>query len=130
MLRIPCKIIMDKTIKQIWFHNNTDLHINLSGWVTVMDGLSSLKTTVVNPGEKIIAFSTVGEWHLDSMFFNDEYYKPWIQRGLQKYHNVGKFRSQPCASGNYSWMEYDEPFVCQYSEIEDDVKGLITLTMP
>jgi len=120
---------MVKPIKQIWFYNNTDLHVNVSGWVSVMDGLSSLKSVVVKPSEKIIVHSSVGEWHLDSMFYDDEYYKLWKDRGLQKYCNVGKFRSQPCASGNYAWMEYDNPFICSYSEIEGDVIGFMTFEM-
>jgi len=94
-----------------------------------MYGLSSLKTVIVNPGEKLIVCSTVGEWHIDSMLCNEEHSNPWVQRGLEKYNDVGKFRSQPCASGNYAWMEYDEPFTCTYSEAEGDVKGLIILTM-
>ena len=120
---------MDNPIKEIWFYNNTDLHINVSGWVSVMDGLSSLKSVVVKPSEKIIVHSSVGEWHLDSMFYDDEYYKLWKDRGLEKYHIVGKFRSQPAASGNYSWMEYDKPFTCTYSEIEENVRGVMTFEM-
>jgi len=120
---------MDKRIKQIWFDNKTDLHVNVSGWVSVMYGLSSFKTVLVKPGEKLVVCSTVGEWHIDSMFCNDEYYKPWKDRGLEKYSNIGKFRSQPCASGNYAWMEYDKPFTCTYSEAEGDVNGLMTFEM-
>jgi len=122
---------MVKRINEIWFYNTTELYVNVAGWVWVTSGLSSLKTVVVKPGEKIIVHSSVGEWHLDSMFYNDEYYKSWKERGLEKYHNVGKFRSQPCASGNYAWMEYDKPFICTYSEGEGegDVKGIMTFAM-
>ena len=61
---------------------------------------------------------TVGEWHLDSMFYNDEDSKIWKDRGLQKYHVVGKFRSDPCALGNYSWMEFDDGvFDCVCTEL-------------
>jgi hypothetical protein len=115
-----------KTTEYIRFRNNTDLPINVGGF---QDG--RLKEVKVGPFVEVILRSSVGEWHLDSMFQNDEDCKAWEDRGLQKYHTVGKFRSDPCALGNYSWMEYDDGvFECVYTELlstEDGIKGHITL---
>ena len=54
----------------------------------------------------------------------------WKIQGLgeRPYYEIGKFRSDPCESGNYSWLQYPstEIFEYVYSEInEDGVKGLI-----
>ena len=83
----------------------------------------------IGPDEKKILHSSVGEWHMDSMFNDHSDCDIWKTAGLGKHLIIGKFRSDPCASGNYSWMEYYEPFECVYSEIAnsgDEVKGLIT----
>lgn len=115
-----------KVTEYIRFQNNTDLPI-------IVDGFQGgrMKEVRVGPGEEVVLYSTVGEWHLDSMFQNDEDRKTWEDQGLQKYHIVGKFRSDPCALGNYSWMEYDDGvFECVYTELsstEDGIKGHITL---
>jgi hypothetical protein len=110
------------TTNYIKFYNNTDLPVLVTAWI-------SHKTlqTRVGPQEVFILYSTVGEWHLDSMFTNKEDRKLWIKAGLEKHHSIGKFRSDPCASGDYSWMDYDEPFDCIYSETSEEIKGLITL---
>jgi len=109
----------------IHFHNNTDLPVNISAWQKNSNIMHSI---VVRPQEKKILHSSVGEWHMDSMFNDDSECDVWKTAGLGKHLIIGKFRSDPCASGNYSWMEYYEPFECVYSEIdsEENVKGLIT----
>jgi hypothetical protein len=67
---------------------------------------------------------------MDSMFDAlTEDRQMWIDAGLEKHLIIGKFRSSPCAWGDYSWMEYDKPFDCVYSHDKDQiVPGLITLT--
>jgi hypothetical protein len=52
----------------------------------------------------------------------------WIKQGLgdKSYYTIGKFRSEPCASGKYVWLDYQEYqiFECFYTEInEESVKG-------
>lgn len=112
----------------IYFHNDTDLPVNISAWVT---GSNILQNQLVKAGTKGILQSSVGEWHMDSMFeFGTEESKIWKERKLEKYHTIGKFRSKPCISGEYSFMEYDEPFICIYTtNPERKIKGTITFMM-
>jgi hypothetical protein len=112
-------------IQYITFHNNTDLPVIVEGWHSKMPGLSTLVPIRVDPRQQVIVHSTTGEWYMNSMFYNKKDKKRW--KGLEKHHIVGKFRSRPCASGDYSWLEYDEPFRCIYSETED--LGKITFSM-
>ena len=117
-----------KTTKYINFHNATEFPVNISAWVT---GSNTLHSNIVNPGEKGILHSSVGEWHMDSMFCSDmEESKIWKERGLQKHLIIGKFRSEPCISGEYSFMEYDEPFSCVYTATPGrKIAGTITFMM-
>lgn len=118
-----------KKTKYIHFHNNTDLPIMVDSWVE--DGSNTLKCLKVGPGDKLILHSSVGEWHLNTIFPNYEDCELWNKKGFggDKYSIIGKFRSDPCASGNYSWLEYDEPFECIYSELKEPIEnasGLMT----
>jgi len=109
----------------IYFHNDTDLPVNISAWVT---GSNTLQHQIVKAGQNGILHSSVGEWHMDSMFnFGTEEAKIWKERKLEKHCIVGKFRSEPCISGEHSFMEYDEPFACIYTaNPERKIKGTIT----
>jgi hypothetical protein len=104
-----------KVIKFIHFHNNTDLPIIISSWVDNSISINSLR---VNPQEKLIIHSSVGEWHLHSMFESLEDRNIWEEKGLNKYLTIGKFRSTPCYSGDYYWGEYNNIFECKYNKIE------------
>jgi len=118
--------LFGEPIKHIYFENKTNLPVQISAWT---DGSNTMNTIRVGPGEKWMVHSSVGEWHIDSMFYSDADSDLWVKAGLTKYSIIGKFRSEPCASGNYSWMEYHEPFHCTYTEITDEpVKGLILFT--
>jgi hypothetical protein len=115
-----------KVTEYIRFRNNTDLPIMVNAWTK-----NIMKSVRVGPLTEMILNSSVGEWHMDSMLYNEEDNKIWKDQGLQKYHIIGKFRSDPCILGNYSWMEYDDGvFRCVYTELlstEDGIKGHITL---
>jgi hypothetical protein len=100
----------------------------VDAWV---DGSNSLKCLKISPQTTLILHSSVGEWHLNTMFRDAEDWETWKKKGLDspRYTIIGKFRSDPCASGNYSWMEYDDLFECIYSEFEkpnENVIGLMT----
>jgi hypothetical protein len=68
------------------------------------------------------------------MLTDEKDYKQWRECGLKWYVNLGKFRSDPCASGNYAWMEWEHIFDCIYSECEpvldprskEPITGLVT----
>ena len=82
-----------KIVKFIHFHNNTDLPIMIDSWVDNSYAMNSLR---VNPREKIIIHSCVGEWHLHSMFESLEDRNIWKEKGLDNYLTIGKFWSIPC----------------------------------
>jgi len=122
---------MDKTIKYIHFHNNSDLPVMIDSWV---DGSNKLHYFKIEPGEKRILHSSVGEWHMNAMFEDSEDRKKWNEKGLHRFILIGKFRSNPSIRGDYVWLEYDDPFNCEYSKIENEdpdetVKGLITYSI-
>jgi hypothetical protein len=110
--------ILGEPIKYIWFHNDTDLPILISAW---SDGSNILQQTRISPQEKRIVHSSVGEWHMDSMFEAGYDREAWATAGLENHLVIGKFRSSPCASGNYSWMEYYEPFDCIYTKTDNSL---------
>ena len=112
---------MTKEIKYIHFHNDTELPLMMDSWV---DGSNMSYCRKIEAGQKLVVHSCVGEWILNLMFPNNEDYRLWVQKEPEftKYRPslIGKFRSRPCYYGDYAWMEYDEPFDCEYSEIEPD----------
>ena len=109
----------------IRFHNDTPFPIMINAWVKRSNVMKCLR---IEKGENLIIHSSVGEWHMDSMLNSKEDRQIWTDAGLENHHIIGKFRSSPCAQGNYSWMEYYEPFDCVYSEDKgEEVPGLITL---
>lgn len=112
-----------KITKYIYFHNNTDLPILVDSFV---ENSIFCLTIKVNPREKLILHSSVGEWHIHSMFESSEHRQIWRENGLDNCVIVGKFRSDPCASGNYSWLE-DNRFECVYEKIENET--IITLSL-
>jgi hypothetical protein len=122
-----------KTTKYVNFKNDTDLPIMIDSWV---DGSNSLKCIKILPRETRLIHSSVGEWHVNSMFPESEDWTSWMNLGLKWYVNLGKFRSDPCATGNYAWMEWEHIFDCVYSECDPviepktqiPVTGLITYT--
>jgi len=115
------------TTKYIHFHNNTDLPICIDSWVDYSD-YSQMVQLRIEAREKRVVYSSVGEWHLNCMFNSIEDRKIWEDKGLGDCINIGKFRSNPCVSGNYSWME-DQLFECVYSELKNPTKGIITFSL-
>jgi hypothetical protein len=124
---------MNNIIKYIHFHNDSDLPLLIDSWV---DGSSILSTIKIEPREKRIIHSSVGEWHIHSMFApSSEDRKIWCENGLGEHIQIGKFRSDPCVSGNYSWLE-SVLFECIYSEIttleipetKKNVRGIMTFS--
>jgi hypothetical protein len=115
--------IFGEPIKYIYFHNTTDLPLQISRWIT---GSNTLKNTRIGPYEKHLLHSSVGEWHIDSMFNDDADCKIWKNYGLENHNIVGKFWSRPSIMGEYCSMEYYEPFDCIYSKTDNYGKGMIT----
>jgi len=105
----------------VYFHNDSELPVMVDSWITDNNQLYCRK---IDAGQKLIIHSSVGEWHLNIMFPDYDDYQLWVQKEPniteKRSSIVGKFRCESCFSGNYSWMEYDEPFHCEYSKVEPD----------
>ena len=110
--------------KYIYFYNDTDLPIELHSLMkNVIRGIR------IPPKSHVLAYSSVGEWYLQTMFHSDEDCQEWKIRGLHKYMGtqIGKFRSDPCILGNYAWMEWDDIFECVYSyNTTNEIEGQMT----
>lgn len=116
-------------IKHIIFKNASPFTVIVESFID--DSISS-KCVRVSPEETVLVNSCVGEWHLHSMLGREDR-KIWDTLDNCRYKNIstiGKFRSNPCASGNYSWIDYDAIFDCVYSENSENViTGLITFSL-
>jgi hypothetical protein len=113
--------------EEIDFFNNSGFSVMLDFWIKES---ACLQTLIVKSGEICHLKSVVGEWHIHSMFPPEykEHRILWLERGMGEHRDIGKFRSDPCASGNYSWI--DDRFSCIYSPPAPDNKyGLITFTL-
>lgn len=125
----------DEVIGHIIFNNKTDLPFDISTCKKVMDGLSSFKSEKVGPGqERLLDNSTTGEWHIELPYGDD--FKIWTEKGLESgymkpnevYHQIGKFRSQSCVSGNYSWITGTDIFLCKHAIDPETGIGMITFS--
>ena len=94
------------------FINNSGLPINLETWQPDGPGLETTKTVLVKSGEKIVLPTSTGEWYLQTIL-DKEYADEWKAAKINPGYQIGKFRSKPCASGDYSWMD-DEHFQIIY----------------
>lgn len=126
--------MFDEVIGHIIFNNKTDLLFYIETWKKVMDGLSEFKPEKINPGEeRLLDNSTTGEWHIGSPSGDD--FKTWEEKGLKNgikpnevYHQIGKFRSKPCASGNYVWINGTDIFLCEHTIDPETGIGMITIS--
>jgi len=114
--------------RYVRFYNNTHLPVVIDTWVSWTNHLIS---TEIGEMEERVIESSVDEWHIHCMFSN--YHKEkrqiWKDNKLDYITNIGKFRCSPCASGNYSWLDYNI-FICEYSyNSQDEIKNSITFSL-
>lgn len=126
--RIINKIMLYSPTKHIYFHNKLDIPIMVDCWI---ENSNRLHMQRIGSKQKVLLHSSVGEWHLNSIFVDPIDTQIWKESGMNKYRNIGKFRSDPCLSGNYCWIDYPNIFHCEYSEPEENalIRGLITLSL-
>jgi hypothetical protein len=94
------------TIKTIDFFNSTIFPIFIEGWTR-----THTHEQIVYPNETCKISSETGEWYIHKMFCSDhkEAKEFWKSMGYDKLDNyLGKFRSEPCYRGDYSWMNINE----------------------
>ena len=96
-----------KVVENIEFFNNTEEPILVESW---QDGTNQMQSVKIEAGQQTTVTSCVGEWHMNSG---------------KSHKYIGKFRSNPCASGNYSWMETRD-YNCCYQNTNNI--ALITLS--
>ena len=84
----------------VLFFNNTDLPVMVDSW-QLDDPL--LHCQKINPQERVNLNSSVGEWHLNTMFPEAADKQRWLDRGYT-FNLIGKFRNFPCAQGEYAWL--------------------------
>lgn len=104
--------------ESIIFKNKSGLPITICTWIKKSEGLSETKDVYVKDTEEVKLISSTGEWYLETMFEDRKDIDLWESHGY-KILEIGKFRSKPCASNNYSWMYHDD-----FKAIYDD--GTIT----
>jgi len=85
--------------ESVWFSNQTDANLVLSGWLPVTETLNKLEDMEILPGEQKRLRSLTGEWYVSK-----------APGG-----RIGKFRSVPCAQGEYSWMD-DSSYTCSVKD--------------
>ena len=127
--------LSDAVIGHIILNNKTDLPFEVSTWKKVMDGLSEFEPEIIgSKQERLLDNSSTGEWHLTLPF--GDYFEKWTEKGLESgymkpnevYYQIGKFRSQPCASGNYSWITGTDIFLCERTIDPETGIGMITIS--
>ena len=103
------------SIQTAIFINETDLPIEVSGLIQVMVGLNKLDSKVVMSNEECTIRSLTGEWYLSTHFNDPKYRVMWARKKIESMNSIGKFRIEPCISGEYSWMDNDK-FTVTFSD--------------
>lgn len=92
----------------VTFVNESDLPVMVEGWKEIMVGLNQIHTVLVLPGEESTVSCITGEWFVTTFFNESRYHNQWAIKKLQNLREIGKFRINPCAYGDYSWMDTDK----------------------
>lgn len=77
------------------------------------------KTTTnetVTPPETTL-YSITGEWYINSLFTDQDISARWKTHKLPQ-TEIAKFRTSPCASGEYFWMNIENYFNMYYNKTE------------
>ena len=78
--------------------------------------INSPTTTAVNPKE-LTLYSITGEWYINSLFTDPDISARWKTHKLPQ-TEIAKFRTSPCASGDYFWMNIENHFNMYYNKME------------
>ena len=99
-------IMLNINKKSILFVNKTNLPILVEGWSLVCENLEELKTVCIDAYEEKAVYSTTGEWYVTTYFYDKDIIKRYKDSNLEIGQIIGKFRSVPSYSGEYSWMDF------------------------
>jgi len=125
----------DEAISHIILNNKTDLPFNVLTFKKILDGMSSLESEIIGPNkEKLLNNSITGEWYLEIP--SDDNFTKWIEKGLKRgyeepndvYIHIGKFRSEPCITGEYCWITGTNIFLCEHTTDSETGIGMVTIS--
>jgi len=100
--------------KMIFKNNCKTLPIVVSSWIDKMPGLSECVDVTVPPNTEIEVESSIGEWIIGSLLTGKENCDVWRSHKLGFNARMAKFRTTPCAIGNYTWNFEDYNFDLTY----------------
>ena len=89
---------------KITFTNEFDAPVSIETWQTVSPGLSEIRYFIVKRGQTIALNSSKGEWCIENYLSDKDMQQQWKKMGYKLGQQFGKFRNEPCARGNYSWV--------------------------
>lgn len=67
--------------------------------------------------QEVTLYSITGEWYINSLFTNQDISTLWKTHNLPQ-TEIAKFRTSPCAMGDYFWMNIENHFNMYYNKIE------------
>jgi hypothetical protein len=96
-------------MKQIYFHNNTDVPIMIDYWIdeTWVENICCSNSIKIEPREKRMIHSSLGQWNLHSEFHNSQDTKIWKDKGLDILNPVGNIACNPNTKEKYTFINYD-----------------------
>ena len=107
-------------MQQIYFYNNTDLPIMIDYWIDEIwvENICCSHSTKIQPREKRMMYSCLGEWTLHSDFFNSDDTKLWKDKGLDvlNSNSIGKIVCKP----NVECFIHNDFFCLDYRELQDE----------
>ena len=104
---INTSIMLNTSKNSILFVNKTNLPILVESLNIVCEGLQELKIVCVESYEEKVVYSITKEWYVTTYFYDQEVIKKWKENNLKIGERIGKFRSVPSYSNEYSWMNVD-----------------------
>ena len=96
------------------FKNNSELlPIIVSSWQKVMNGLERYNDLTVLPMTEVEVSSSVGEWILGSLFFNEKQQEIWKKQKLPIEQRLAKFSSKCYYTKEHTWI-FDDRFELKF----------------
>jgi hypothetical protein len=89
---------------KVSFTNEFDAPVSIETWQNLTPGISEMRYFIVKCGETVMLNSSTGEWYIENYVSDKTMKQQWRQLGYSLGQRFGKFRNEPCARGDYSWV--------------------------